>query len=202
MFENAMEKTINGKNNAALLPVSRKFYDGIAARIADSFADLGETKSEAVCLLINDYMSDGKLPDADTDAMVRLAFSLLRPEIDKAMARSAAARSRRKRNKKPSGAKKSKKALAKKTKKADVPEVQTVESAETPLEIATQALREELGADRLQQLVDFLSESFDDNLTDANDDGAEAEPMKLNRRERRLREREARRQARRKNKRA
>lgn len=165
-----MKKTVKKERNQ--LPVSRKFYDGIIGRIGESLASLsGGSKAcaDSVRALVDGYMADGKMPGPEICDIERLAFMLLRPEIDKAMARSAAARRRSRR--------------VDSTEKA--PEASEA-SGETSMSLTRRT----------------LPEPFDENVGD--DEMAEQpEPVvALNRRERRLREREARRQAKRKQKRA
>lgn len=88
------------RKTSALLPVSRKFYQEIMDRVRSSFAAFDPTgeKTQAACCAIELYLLDGVEPAESVDASVRLMFALLRPEIDKAMARSFAARNRRRKS--------------------------------------------------------------------------------------------------------
>lgn len=156
-----MKKTAKTENR---LPVSRGFYDGIIGRINESLACLSGDNAispDSVRSCIDLYMTDGTVPGSDAGDIVRMVFALLRPEIDKAMARSAVARKRAGRKRRP-----------KCDKKAS--EASRVSEAVEP---------------RLTQ--ETLPEPMDENISD------EPEPViALNRRERRLLEREARRLAR------
>ncbi|WP_304510113.1 hypothetical protein, partial [Duncaniella muris] len=88
-----------GKKCAAAhrLPVSQKFYNEISARIRSSFASVSpsDALAESAICCVESYLRAGLLPSGAVVESVRLMFALLRPEIDKAMARSAAARRRR-----------------------------------------------------------------------------------------------------------
>ncbi len=79
------------------LPVSQKFYNEISARIRSSFASVSpsDALAESAICCVESYLRAGLLPSGAVVESVRLMFALLRPEIDKAMARSAAARRRR-----------------------------------------------------------------------------------------------------------
>lgn len=79
------------------LPVSQKFYNEISARIRSSFASVSpsDALAESAICCVESYLREGLLPSGAVVESVRLMFALLRPEIDKAMARSAAARRRR-----------------------------------------------------------------------------------------------------------
>lgn len=78
------------------LPVSRKFYAGIVERIYNSYPKISEgvTLARETRECVDAYMLSGTVPQDSIDPRVKLGFVLLRPEIDKAMARSAAARNR------------------------------------------------------------------------------------------------------------
>lgn len=76
------------------LPVSKKFYNDIISRITSTFADMndGERCLRGAVAMIDGYLS-GDNPEC-ADPMIKMVFSLLRPEIDRAMARSLRARQR------------------------------------------------------------------------------------------------------------
>lgn len=81
---------------ATPVSVSKKFYAGIMERIR-SAAELTHGDSDfqaSLTAMVDAYLADGSEPDADSPFTVRLIFALLRPEIDKAAARSRAARER------------------------------------------------------------------------------------------------------------
>ena len=76
------------------LPVSKKFYNDIISRITSTFADMndGERCLRGAVAMIDGYLA-GDNPEC-ADPMIKMVFSLLRPEIDRAMARSLRARQR------------------------------------------------------------------------------------------------------------
>lgn len=81
---------------ATPVSVSKKFYAGIMERIR-SAVKLTHGDSDfqaALTAMVDAYLADGREPDGDSPLTVRLVFALLRPEIDKAAARSRAARER------------------------------------------------------------------------------------------------------------
>lgn len=81
---------------ATPVSVSKKFYAGIMERIR-SAVELTHGDSDfqaSLTAMVDAYLADGSEPDADSTLTVRLVFALLRPEIDKAAARSRAARER------------------------------------------------------------------------------------------------------------
>ena len=87
----------NMQMKKSTLPVSTKFYSEIHSRVHDSvMAVTGNRPAEAqrVFAAIDRYITHGIAPAADADTLIVLTFSLLRPEIDKAMARSKRARQR------------------------------------------------------------------------------------------------------------
>lgn len=78
------------------LPVSKKFYAALTLRIADTCRVLpdGATLCDTLITFIGSYILSGK---ADMDSLsleCQIIFTLLRPEIDRAVERSAAARRR------------------------------------------------------------------------------------------------------------
>ena len=81
---------------ATQVSVSKKFYAGIMERIR-SAVELTKGDSDfqaSLTAMVDAYLADGSEPDEDSPLTVRLVFALLRPEIDKAAARSRAARER------------------------------------------------------------------------------------------------------------
>ncbi len=89
-----MKESITTKS--AQLPVSKKFYAEIMERICEACTafDAGAEMREAITMAIREFITHGASPDGDVDQCVKLAFALLRPEIEKAIERSAAARRR------------------------------------------------------------------------------------------------------------
>lgn len=84
------------------LPVSKKFYAAIRQRVTDSCACLpnGKEVSKSALALIDTYLAMG-IADLDWRPIeCGLIFALVKPEIDKAMERSRAARERAARKKK------------------------------------------------------------------------------------------------------
>lgn len=78
------------------LPVSKKFYTALTLRIADTCRLLpdGSPLCDTLIAFIGSYILSGK---ADMDSLTlegQIIFTLLRPEIDRAVERSAAARRR------------------------------------------------------------------------------------------------------------
>ena len=79
------------------LPVSRKYYAKLKAKVEQIYLDLGHAVSwaEPVMKWINLYLRDGDKPQHRyTDEHVMCVFFSLRPEIDEAVRRSALARQR------------------------------------------------------------------------------------------------------------
>lgn len=84
------------------LPVSKKFYASIRQRVTDSCACLpnGKEVCKSALALIDTYLAMG---EADLDwrpIECRLIFALVKPEIDRAIERSKAAKARAARKKK------------------------------------------------------------------------------------------------------
>ena len=76
-------------------PVSQKFYTYVSGRVRESLMIIGQEEAVTETMAcIDRYMADGSLPAADSCPAVLLTFSILRPEIDKAIQRSIRARSR------------------------------------------------------------------------------------------------------------
>lgn len=104
MKNSAKSTRIKSKNTkvkpagTAVTPVSvsKKFYVGIMERIrsAVEFTHGNSDFQASLTAMVDAYLADGSEPDADSPLTVRLIFALLRPEIDKAAARSRAARER------------------------------------------------------------------------------------------------------------
>lgn len=84
-------------------PVSEKFYNEIISRITNTFHTVPyyvepEETTDAInqtVKTIETYLLTGCEPAETAEMPVRMVFALLKPELDKAMARSAAARRRR-----------------------------------------------------------------------------------------------------------
>lgn len=94
----AATKSVNrlaGVKPAVTSPVSQKFYRYMEERIAGACLLLGgKIRHEDVMAVINRYLYAAELPGTGIPTEILLIFTLLRPEIDKAMARTAAARAR------------------------------------------------------------------------------------------------------------
>ena len=76
--------------------VSRKFYNDLVDRIVEAcglLPDAGNLRMEAI-MMINSYLHKGTIDLTDCPTELALIFTILRPEIDRAMARSASARRR------------------------------------------------------------------------------------------------------------
>lgn len=98
MKKNRLSVSTESKNN---LRVSKKFYNDISTRIAtvcESLPD-GETLCNLAIRLIDNYIESGKVPARSTNKEALMIFTLLRSEIDKAISRSLAARTREARKK-------------------------------------------------------------------------------------------------------
>lgn len=81
-------------------PVSKNFYASVTGHVRESLGLIGRSDAvEATIACIDRYMADGTVPPTGTDAAILLTFSLLRPEIDKALQRSRRARQRAAENK-------------------------------------------------------------------------------------------------------
>lgn len=81
------------------LPVSKKFYADLSGRIENACrmsSAYGEALIETNAMIMV-YLAEGKLPKRFRDPVAELIFNLLLPEIDRAIARSAAARKRARR---------------------------------------------------------------------------------------------------------
>lgn len=78
------------------LSVSQNFYDGIIARIDSSMKAVRATQEETyqVKAYIYEYLRDGKAPGRRLEGRQLLTVMLLKAEIEKAIARSAKARQR------------------------------------------------------------------------------------------------------------
>ena len=91
-----MEKTSRIRSTSLL--ISKKAYNDFATRIRQTLSTVSKTSEsidEAISLF--DRYAKGEISDLDsTDIMVKVALLMLKPEIDKAMRRSSAARERAK----------------------------------------------------------------------------------------------------------
>ena len=91
-----MEKTSRIRSTSLL--ISKKAYNDFATRIRQTLSAVSqnpESIDEAIALF--DRYAKGEISDLDSaDIMVKLALMMLKPEIDKAMRRSSAARERAK----------------------------------------------------------------------------------------------------------
>ena len=91
-----MEKT--SRNESTPLLISKKAYNDFTERIRQALGAVSrntEPIDEAIALF--DRYVKGEISDLDSpDLMVKLALMILKPEIDKAMRRSSAARERAK----------------------------------------------------------------------------------------------------------
>ncbi len=89
-----MKRTSNPEETAIL--ISKKAYNDFSTRIRetlDAVSICSESIDEALALF--DHYAKGEISDLDsTDIMVKLALMMLKPEIDKAIRRSSAARER------------------------------------------------------------------------------------------------------------
>lgn len=75
--------------------VSKKFHAYIHGRVREACAVYGQPTLAAVASdMIDSYIADGVMPTAGSDAVCMMIFTILRPEIDRAIARSASARRR------------------------------------------------------------------------------------------------------------
>lgn len=112
----AATKSVNrsaGVKPAVTSPVSQKFYRYMEERIAGACLLLGgKIRHEDVVAVINRYLYAAELPGTGIPTEILLIFTLLRPEIDKAMARTAAARARAAARGRKSGSKTSEHAQA------------------------------------------------------------------------------------------
>lgn len=80
---------------APVRPVSEKFYDEIIHRVAVTVCcnlDQPQPLIQRMKILVNVYLERGEKPVKTENIYIRLMFSLIQPEIDKAMARSKRAR--------------------------------------------------------------------------------------------------------------
>ncbi|MCM1356370.1 MAG: hypothetical protein NC212_08205 [Staphylococcus sp.] len=79
-------------------PVSDRFYKSLTERVGNAAAVMSSHNlAEEVMKVVDAYLESGCISDAERRAMsaeCTLVFTILQPEIDKALARSAAARAR------------------------------------------------------------------------------------------------------------
>lgn len=105
----AASKSVNRSASvrpAVARPVSQKFYRYMEERITGACLLLGgKIRHEDVLAVINRYLYAAELPGTGIPTEILLIFTLLRPEIDKAMARTAAARARAAARRRKSGTK-------------------------------------------------------------------------------------------------
>ena len=75
-------------------PVSQKFYDDISNRVGRATQYLCDHRTQYLMIMhiIDGYMAGGPAPDRSDGIDALMAFALVQPEIDKAMARSRRAR--------------------------------------------------------------------------------------------------------------
>lgn len=87
---------MKNQKKATVKNVSKKFYSDICIRLAEAAAVVGggETGADEMRAAVDRYIADGTVPGADEDVSVRLVFTILRPEIDKALERSRKAKTR------------------------------------------------------------------------------------------------------------
>lgn len=84
------------KKSDNILSVSKKFYEDLRTRVADTCGLIGKPSLFGRAMAVIDgYILENKFPGQACETEVMLIFTLLRSEIDKAMSRSAAARKRR-----------------------------------------------------------------------------------------------------------
>ncbi|WP_300502583.1 hypothetical protein [uncultured Duncaniella sp.] len=87
-FSKVSDKTPHSK-------VSKKFHAYIHGRVREACAVYGQPALAVVASgMIDGYIADGVMPPADSDAVCMMIFTILRPEIDRAIERSASARRR------------------------------------------------------------------------------------------------------------
>lgn len=90
-------KSVKPESRGGLLPVSTNFFRYISERVRDASAVYGDPEMRIELMrTIETYMREGVSPSDSAPCVLKLVFTLLRPEIDKAMARSASARARAK----------------------------------------------------------------------------------------------------------
>lgn len=175
--------------SVSLSPVSKKFYASVTARVRESLTLIGRSDAvDETMAVIDRYMTAGTVPPTDCDEAVVLTFSLLRPEVDKAIRRSANARLR----------------VANKALKSAKTTPATAARQSAPLVLATStpsaavSVPVDLVAPQTSAALSVVRLGF--NTASGADDDADGEPKKYvprNRRERRLYEQEVRRATRR-----
>lgn len=91
-----LNKTTRNSRKTSTLGVSRKFYTEICDRINNAVKAVGgnDEDVEMAITVIRSYLIDGIEPDSRNDMKIKLIFSLLKSEIDKAAERSRKARLR------------------------------------------------------------------------------------------------------------
>ena len=84
------------KKSDNILPVSKKFYEDLRTRVADTCGLISKPLLFVRAMAVIDgYILENKFLVKACETEVMLIFTLLHSEIDKAMSRSAAARKRR-----------------------------------------------------------------------------------------------------------
>lgn len=79
-----------------MITISKKVYADLTERIVNLFSVQLNNPSLALLAIavLDDYIRDGKIPGADIPVNVVVAFSMIRPEVDRAAERSRRARER------------------------------------------------------------------------------------------------------------
>ena len=77
-------------------PVSKKYYEGLKELVVDCLEEMGEKRGWIynVMMYVDDYLKSGDRPSSMANPLVRNVFIMIRRDIDKAVARSSAARRR------------------------------------------------------------------------------------------------------------
>ncbi|MCM1076022.1 MAG: hypothetical protein NC411_01520 [Bacteroides sp.] len=104
-MKNSSQQTSVSKNPSSLsqltaaarratFPVSKKFYASIVDRVTEVCSLFPSLSLSVTMAAIDEYMVDGRIPEMASGSEIVMIFTLLRSEINRAMARSVAARSR------------------------------------------------------------------------------------------------------------
>lgn len=154
--------------------VSKKFYADLDGRVRGAIYRIGCCHDAYVCakIVIDRYISDGTEPDLSELITVRLIFALLKPEIDKAIARSRMAKER-------AAARRSVKSMEQPGQ--EQPEVSDGVSGGETMVGLPETVDETMPT--VEQDADMLIEKFNAALTAAASEDKDLRP--LNRRERR-----------------
>lgn len=87
--------SVSKKNTRTRRDVSDKVYNDLRNRIGTALTATGnEHLYSKAMVMIDSYLTDRTLPSANTDNLLQTIFLLLKPEIDRAIDRSARARQR------------------------------------------------------------------------------------------------------------